>query len=308
MTRFIPINFKALLRHLHIAEHYDFFEHSIIARLSTLMTAVTALTGIFNVLKETFLREDAYYKQSLASALTAEIANLHEQRIAGFNFFWTYAGMFKYWGDAAKILAAEKLQFLYKTYKSLPRQSYQDASGMMTNFLQDCNVNEWKQYIQALGLTFILDKIMEANTAFKDLYVDRAVDKEHIADIGKAVEIRTGVDDAFESLVDAINVAWRTNEVDAKDPALRAKLIEIRELINASIHQAQTTLTRRGHHKPKDDDNTDEGTQTPITPPTPPTPGTQQPNTDLPDAPPTEQNPSDGPHHLDPNEHPAMGE
>ncbi|MDR2497102.1 MAG: hypothetical protein LBD21_08240 [Tannerellaceae bacterium] len=39
-----------------------------------------------------------------------------------------------------------------------------------------------------------------------------------------------------------------------------------------------------------------------------PPPGTQTPNTDRPDASQTPQNPTDEPHHLDPNEHPAMGE
>ena len=324
MIRFINTPFKVLLRKLHIGEHYDFFQNGIIQGLMVLMSALGMVGDVFNALKTVFQREDDFYKQSQASALTSEITSLHEKRIALFNFLWNSVNIAKYYNVAAKTLAAEKLQFLRNNYKHLPAASYQDASGIMTNFLEDCLNNEWKPLIELLDLLTIVNFIKDANDLFKSLYRERSIDKEHVVEMGKLSEIRTDVDDAFDALIETINVAWRANEIGAKDQTVRDNLIEARSIITAAIHQAELTLARRGHHK-KEDDKEDNGTQTPggSTPSTPggstQTPDTtnpaapntpnQNPDTTNPPAPDTpNQNPSGGPHPLDPNEHPSMGE
>ncbi|MDR2497244.1 MAG: DUF6261 family protein [Tannerellaceae bacterium] len=312
MSVLIPLNFKTMLRKLHIAEHFDFFENGIIKGLSTLIAGLTALGGVFAALQVAFAREDAFYKKSLSSALTGDLANAHQARVSLFTFFWANVSVFKYLGDESKIEAADKLQQLHKTYKSLPTSAYQDTSGMMTNFLQDCKSSEWLPYIQSLGITYLIDKMEDANVEFKAMYIDRSVDKEHVADIGNAQEVRAAVDNSFDTLVEAVNAVWVSNEIGAKDPTMRANLIAVRDIIEAAIHQAQTNLARRKRHKTPDSDKTDEGTQTPdTTPPAPPPPpsGTQNPENTLPNGPDTTQNPDgDRPHVLDPDEHPPAGE
>ena len=127
------------------------------------------------------------------------------------------------------------------------------------------------------------------------LYQERSMTKEQIAELGKLSEIRFDVDDVFDSFVDTINVNWTSNEMDAKDPNIRSKLLELKGIISAAIHQAQLNLAHRGAYKIKDDNKTDDGSQTP--------------DATLPAAPDVpNQNPSGGPHPLDPNEHPSMGE
>ncbi|MDR2495557.1 MAG: DUF6261 family protein [Tannerellaceae bacterium] len=311
MSKFISSHFKVMLRKLHNAEHFEFFANGIIAGLQSLIASVASLAGIFDALKIVFQKEDAMFKLSQASILTSDITALHEKRLALFSFFWHYVTIFKYLGDTAKALAAEKLLFLKNTYKDLPTAAYQDVSGLMTNFLQDCESNAWKPYIQLTGLSFLVTQMATDNEAFRDLYRERSIDQEHVAGMGKLAEIRVDMDNAFDAFVDAVNVAWQANEIGAKDPAVRAALISAREIITAAIHQAELNLAHRGRHK-KQDDKTDDGTQTtdPANPGGTPgtTPGTQQPNTDRPEAHDTTQNPTDEPHHLDPGEHPFAGE
>ncbi|MDR2495628.1 MAG: DUF6261 family protein [Tannerellaceae bacterium] len=309
MQKFIPISFKTLLKKLHIAEHYFFYDSAIISVLLTLMNSLPQLSGMFNALKTVFDREDALYKLSQASMLTSKLRILNGKRCAYFTHIWGLIDILKYENLAANIQEAiEKLEFLHNTYKSLIYGNYTEISGMMINFLQDCEKPAYQPSIQLLGLTEVVDKIKTAETEFEALYNERSFSKEQIAEMGKLAEIRIEVDNAFSTLVDAINYTWTANEMGAGDPALRAKLIEVKEHIAAAIHQTELNLARRGHHKVKEDDKEDGGTQTPTTPPTPPPPGTQTPNTDRPDASQTTQNPTDEPHHLDPNEHPAMGE
>ncbi|MDR2498001.1 MAG: DUF6261 family protein, partial [Tannerellaceae bacterium] len=285
MTRLIPVNFKTLLRKLRIGEHFEFFYSGIINGLATLITTYATPNSMYNALKTAFQREDAYYKQSQASTLTPELAAFHEQRIGLFVFFWNYVSAFKYLGDAAKTLAAEKLQFLRNNYKATTSVGYLETSGMLTNFLEDCQKNEWKTLIQLLGLMFIIDKMTEANTSFQGLYVERSTDKEQIADIGKWDEIRFDVNGAFEAMIEAINIEWRANELGAKDQAIRTNLNNIKDVVAGAIHQAELTLARRGHKKTTDDGASDEGTQTPDTtnPPAPDTPP-QAPDTTNPPA------------------------
>ncbi|MDR2499218.1 MAG: DUF6261 family protein [Tannerellaceae bacterium] len=288
MQKFILIVFKTLLGKLHIAEHADFYERGIIKPLIALMSVLPIASGVFNALRTVYQKEDDLFKQSQASILTPEITALHEKRIALLVFFWHYVSMSKYFDDAALVQATDKLMFLKNNYKELPQANYTDANGLLTNFLEDCEKAEWAPLIQALGLTSLVGKIKTAHEAFKDLYTDRSFDKTHIAQMGKISEIRVEVDATFDAFIDSLNAAWTANEFGAKDATVRSTLLEAKEHIIAAIHQAEVNLARRGVHKVKEDDKTDEGTQAPDTtnPPAPQTPP-QQPDTTNPPAPPT---------------------
>ncbi|MDR2498858.1 MAG: DUF6261 family protein [Tannerellaceae bacterium] len=312
MTRLISIAFKTILKKLHIAEHADFYESNIIAPLAALMPTLPTVSGIFNALQTIYQKEDDLYKQSQASILTQDVKNLHSKRISLYVYFWNSVAIQQYFDDPALEQAAAKLEFLHKNYKNIPEAVYTDASGLLTNFFEDAEKPEWSALIQSLGLTALLGKAKAANNAFKTIYHERSFDKTHIAQTGKISEIRIEVDNTFEILVENINAAWTTNELGAKDPALRTKLLEVKEHIIAAIYQAETNLARRGHHKAKDDDKKDDGTQAPDTtnPPAPETPP-QQPDTTnppAPDTPPQQPNitiPPINPEDLNP---PAAGE
>jgi hypothetical protein len=151
-----------------------------------------------------------------------------------------------------------------------------------------------------------------ANDTFRSLYHERTMDKVQIAELGKLTEIRFEVDGVFDAFVDAVNVAWTSNELGAKNSDIRQHLIEVKDIITGAVQEAQLTLARRGHHKPKDDGKTDDATQTPDTtnPPAPATPP-QNPDTTLPPAPETpDQNPVAVPPGINPDDlnPPAAGE
>ncbi|MDR2498920.1 MAG: DUF6261 family protein [Tannerellaceae bacterium] len=312
MTKFLALRYKFLLTKLHIGEHYDFFQNGIIDGLLAIIGSLPMLAPMFSALQTVFQREDDFYKQSLAATQTPEIMYLQEKRIALFNFLWYSVSMARYYENATKLQAAEKLQFLRNNYKHLPTATYQDASGIMTNFLEDCMKAEWKPSLEALMLMELVNMMVDANDAFKLLYRERSIDKATTAEIGKLPEIRADVDSAFDALIESINVAWQTNEMVAKAPAVREGLLESRRVVTAAISQAETNLARRGHKKTQDDGKVDEEVQTPdvTNPPAPETPP-QAPDTSLPAAPDTpNQNPSVTPPPINPDDlnPPAAGE
>ncbi|MDR2496396.1 MAG: DUF6261 family protein [Tannerellaceae bacterium] len=249
MDKFIALHFKRLLRRLSNAEHFDFFNTLIINKLQTTAGTIVILNYMLNELRTEFGREDALYLQSRASVLTPDIAYLHEKRIALYSHFLHCLHITKYYENPDLTQAATKLLFLINNYKGLKRANYPDASGMMTNFLEDCEQSEWKASIEALSLTDTIDMAKAANDAFKSLYYERSMDKLHVFNMGKLYHVRRDVDNAFEALVETINAIWRENEAGAKDEGLRDKLTELRVNIRAAIHQAELTLAHRKHHK-----------------------------------------------------------
>ena len=301
MKKFINVSFKVILRKLFLGEHFAFYDGGIIQPILVFISSLPMLSGIFATLQAAFAKEDALYKLSQASFLTPEIRALHDTRLAYFNFIWDCVNIIKLKNDPSLTLAITRLEFLHHTYAHLPGENYFDMTGTMTNFLQDCTKPENLTAIQLVSaaqffdLSKIIAEAQTANDAFKTLHHERSMDKVQLAEMGRLSEVRFDVDSVFDAFVDAVNVAWTANEIGAKDPAIRQHLIEVKENIVAAVQEAQIALVRRGRHKIKDDGKNDDETQTPDTT-----------NPAAPDTP--NQNPGTGPHPLDPNEHPSMGE
>ncbi|MDR2497026.1 MAG: DUF6261 family protein [Tannerellaceae bacterium] len=309
MTRFISFAFKSLLRKLHNAEHADFYASGIIKHLIAIMPSLPTASGIFATLRTTYQKEDELFKQSQAAPQTKDMVALHEKRISLFTFFWNSVNMAKFFDNAAKAAAGESLQFLHNIYKDMSLANYTDANGLMTNFLEDCDKPQWKPFIETLELTQLIGMAKAANEAFIDLFRERSFDKAQAADMGTLYVARNNVDEVFDAFVEAVSAAWTANEFGPKDPAVRAALIEVRERISGAVSDAELVLARRGRHKIKSDDKTDDATQTPdTTNPAPPPGDNQNPDTMNPSVNPPTQQPGGGPHVLDPNEHPPAGE
>ncbi|MDR2534009.1 MAG: DUF6261 family protein [Tannerellaceae bacterium] len=299
MKKFITITYKTLLRKLLIGEHFNFFETGVIVPLTALMAGLPMLTAMFNALKAVFAKEDNLFKLSQQAFQTKEIKLQHEMRVNYFIFLWDAVDILRYEANPGIAQAVAKIDYLHHTYENLPSETYYDMTGTMTNFLQDCALAEYQDAFTTLsgaGLVEfapIITRINAAQLAFKNLYQSRAVDKEHVAQLGLLSEVRFDVDEVFDSFVEAVNTAWASNEYGTKDADLRSKLLEVKELLVAAIHQAQLALSRRGRHrKTKEDGKTDDSTQTPdiSNPPAPDTPP-QTPDTTPPTIDPDELNP-----------------
>ncbi|MDR2496221.1 MAG: DUF6261 family protein [Tannerellaceae bacterium] len=288
MNKPISLNFKTSVRRLRMGEH-EYFYSAIIAALTALVGAIPSLVPAFTVLKNKVALEAELYKIVLASALTPELLFLHRQRVSAFGLFRHTVGHAEFSKVAAILQAHNILRPLVNTYKNMVKGSYMKISGMFTNFVIDCEKAEYNSFIQTLALVLLLAEIKDVNNEFKDKFLARAMDKENVSRKGKLADVRPEVDDALEIFVDAINSAYALNELGAKDPTLRANLTGLIVPINAELTEVKNVLARRGHHSPHGKE--DEGSQTDIIDPEADT-----------------QNPSDEPHHLDPNEHPAAGE
>jgi hypothetical protein len=296
---------------LHDGEHAG-FGAKIVERLKAALSGITLVAPLWDVYEAYVHHELLMFKISKASPETMDISATDKSRDGTFREVRRLINFYATDADPAAKQAAIALQFVIRPYDDAADRNLFEETTFIRNCLADLNKPANAQNIAALpGLSALLTRLESLNNHLDDLYTQRLEALEEIKALGKRVDVRSDVDNALIEIFQAINALHRSNELGAKDPALKATLEQSAEFINALIDQLQKVLAHRGHHKPKDDGKEDGGTQTPITPPTPPTPpeaGTQNPNTDRPDASQTTQNPTDEPHHLDPNEHPAMGE
>ncbi|MDR2498212.1 MAG: DUF6261 family protein [Tannerellaceae bacterium] len=285
MNKLISLAFKTLISKFHNGEHVDFF-HRLITALTALVAAVPSLGSIFNALTAIYAQEDDIFKRNQAAIQTGSLGALHDKRVGLFTYFKQSVLAVKYFGTAAQLEAMELLLYLLKNYEKLTTLSYSDQTGLLHNFLEDCEKPTYKPAIQLLGLTEQVDRILAANTEFETQYTERSTEQAESSDQGNMSEAREKTDNVFVSFVDAVNVTWTANELGAKDAGIRTSLTGVKNVVEGAINQGQLNLARRGHHKAKDDGKTDEGTQAPDTtnPPAPNTPP-QQPDTTNPPAP-----------------------
>jgi hypothetical protein len=296
MNKLITIIYKTIIRRLYNAEHADFYDR-LITLLIPKMNNLPALQPVFNKLKNDYQREDDLFKLGTASVLTGEIRTQHEKRLAFFSFFWNCVEIIRFSTDQPKLQAMQKLLFLKNIYIKLTTQTYANVSGLMTNFIEDCNNATYKPSVDALDLQGPVDEMHNANESFKTLYSERSIDKVDVTNLGKLSEVRLDVDQTLNTYVDAVNALWIANELGAKDSDLSSKLMEVNDILVALVRQAQLNLSHRGvHHNTSGNDenngNEDVGTETPDpedpnTPPTDP----QAPNIDIPAINPDDLNP-----------------
>ncbi|MDR2495992.1 MAG: DUF6261 family protein [Tannerellaceae bacterium] len=257
MKKLFPISFKTLLKRLYIGEHFSFYEGPVIEGLKGLLDNLPTVKGMLDSLKIVFSLEDSLFKLSQASFLTGNIARLNEERVAHFIFLWRCVEMADYLPGADVKLAADRLKFLHHTYRALPEMAYYNLSGNMSNFLQDCGIAVNQQAIQLLSSALLIDlahyinKIKTAHETFMSLYQERSVSRTHVSEIGRLSKVRFEVDAAFDALIDSINVAWAANELGPQDAAVRQNLMDVRDIISAAVHQAQSNLAHRGYHRKK---------------------------------------------------------
>ena len=169
------------------------------------------------------------------------------------------------------------------------------------NLIQDLEKPENAARIAILGQTENVATLKQINIDFQSVYTTRFEGKYSHKQEGTSRQWRGKLTNEYDVLCQILTGL----RLSATDPAEIAALDESIDIINSTTEQYTAIVNRRlGINASK---KKDEGTETPA-PGTPDNPQ-QQPDTTNPTAPDTpNQNPGTGPHPLDPNEHPSMGE
>ena len=303
-------------RLLHDGEHAG-FGAKLVAQLKALLASVTLIGPLWDAYEALVHHEILMFKLSKASPETQEISDTDKLRDGSFREVRRRLHYYANGADLGMRQAALHLLFILKPYDNADERNLFEETTFIRNLLTDINKPANAQDIAALpGFAELLVTLETLNNKVDALYTQRLQEQEEIKQLGKRANVRRDVDNACVSLIEAINSTHQYLTLSGTDAAQKANLEESAAFIEALVDQLQKVLSHRGHHKKKDDETDDGGTTTPTTPPTtPPTPppstpdGQQNPDTTNPAAPDTpNQNPGTGPHPLDPNEHPSMGE
>ena len=124
--------------------------------------------------------------------------------------------------------------------------------------------------VTELALDEAVAKLDEANQDFKETLNARSREKRKRDEQETMKTIRPKVDDAYVSLVNAINALYLANEIATQDEETRTELGAVIDEINSLIAQLEDVLERRGV-KPGTDDEEEEEPEsepepTPVTP------------------------------------------
>ncbi|MDR2388288.1 MAG: DUF6261 family protein [Tannerellaceae bacterium] len=254
----------SLTRRLRNAEHFDFFE-IIDHHILPLTLKPAAIVPSWDNFHNAFLREDAIYKRFLRKENTRSINDSHKGRKKSYRALNLILEAGTYSNTPNVQTAAETLVRVMKNYPYINRSPMTEASAMIFNLIQDLKSAKYSPLVTLVGADTAVDRLRQDNDNFMALYADRAYEEEEEKDEGTLSEARKSVDIEFANLADALNVFYRTNEMQTqKDPEVSLLLSGIIRFVNSYIHQYETIYSRRnpkytpGKDKPSDNEETPE--------------------------------------------------
>ncbi|MDR2496586.1 MAG: DUF6261 family protein [Tannerellaceae bacterium] len=288
--------YSKLLHNVLNAQFVQFF-FALITRLTGKAEKIARLVALWLALKQAVAALDDSFKWPAAAPETQLLVQLNEEREGLLTIIFTIVKTLrKTAGDPAVKAAAEHIYNSVKNFASTKGMEYEAKTAMITNFVQDLELPENAAHLAALGIALYIAQLKAKNEAFQAHYETRFDAQYAHKQSGSTGKLREDVINVFDTFVTGLEGMYVTETV----PAARDDIQDVIDAINAEIAQFIIILDRHHGIKKKDDGKKDEDTQTSDTqkPDTTPTPA--------PDTP--DQNPTDEPHHLDPGEHPAMGE
>jgi hypothetical protein len=260
-----------------------------------LINTIPELVQYFATFNTKLVAFDTYFRKNQALFKTDAVANLDGKRR-----FLTRALTAKVAYHAAFPMTEEEkediktLAFILNTYKHSETREYEDETSFVRNLIAE--LRNYAALLTKFMLTEIVDNLDTVNNDFETVYNERTQERFEQKEHGDMLRLRKEAVSAFDLLAQAIIGRMLMPTTDA----VKATLNSIVGIINANIEQFEIIYHRHAGISGKKNNETGNGeenaeTQTPdISPPKAP---------GMPD-----QNPSGGPHHLDPNEHPAAGE
>ncbi|MDR0749236.1 MAG: DUF6261 family protein [Tannerellaceae bacterium] len=253
--------YTRLLKSLRNGEHFEIFEE-IDEFVEKHKNALGDTVELWNVLSNTFKKEDEIYKRSRKAAETRFITEAHEKRIDAFRVVKGGVETASYKDTPAEKLAAERLAFVLDNFRKIPKAPLTEASALIFNMIQDLRRTAYAPSVETLGLTGAVNTLEERNEAFKALYEEREMDIKQAEMLGNMRYIRPLTDKAFANFAEALNACYAIAKLGGKTADADALSLIITR-INAAIKQYETIYARRGgatagKNKPGGDEGDDE--------------------------------------------------
>ena len=257
--------------------HFSFMEATI-AKVEAHATAPTKLTAELANLKLAFAEEDACLKISRKSLLTEGVSTWDGRRDTFQRAYKTYVKAMRKLPEGELKEYAEQLWQNIVDYGIDPSAQLDKQTGELTNQLADLE-GKLSEQVEALGLSFLRDKMKEANDKVRELMSERDAEKS-VRKSGALKTARLATDDAYEALIEKLNAY-----------ALIEGAADYQELIdwmNETIRRYKLEALGESSKKDEEEEKPSEkpGTETPENPdgqggeqttPTEPDEGTEEP-------------------------------
>lgn len=244
------------------SEHYHLQEALLKAVPADFATQYNLTT-----LRETYLsmfnKEDSIFLQTRAFADTEDLTEKDFQRDRLFRLVKLTTQSKELSLNADEAAAAKKILYGMKPYMDAASRPDAENTAMVSDMVKKLQSEEYKTYVEKLGLTGAVAALKTANDEFDAAYSHRADEKRVRAVNDNLLSIRPTVDEAAAKLFDAINALYLVNELVDKDQAKETAIGAVIDAVNAEIVQFSETLSRRGVGKKAKVEPDDK----PVTPP-----------------------------------------
>ncbi|MDL2266313.1 DUF6261 family protein, partial [Parabacteroides sp. OttesenSCG-928-G21] len=224
----------SVLRKLRNAEHFQ-IHWAMSQFLVEPVADFTELTAAFAQYKQLFQHEDVVFKHRSKMVGTQAVIAADRKRDDEFIMLRMIVKSALRSIDLEIKAAAEILMPVIDDYREVPYKSYNEATALVTNLVQDLRSTENQSAVTKMELTAAIDLLSEANEAFQTVFYQRNRWVENRKQQGNMEMIRPQVDEAFDVVVNIINSAYTMNEVGAKDADKREKLTVMIDEINQQL-------------------------------------------------------------------------
>lgn len=247
----------SFLKRLRNAEHFDFYDNIVDYILARILKPA-GLLPFWNLLLQLFRKEDEIYKRYLKQEDTILVREAHETRKSAYMWLKRSVEANTYNVNASVKAAAESLMRILDNYSEAYGAPMNEFSAQVVNMIQDFRLPKYAAAVALVGVGDAIEQLKTANDAFMSLYSGRAYSYEEQKDEGSLVEARTQLDHEFVNFAEAVNVFYRSNELQhSKDPEVSATLAELIRFINSYIRQHETIYARRiPKYRPGSNDDT----------------------------------------------------
>ncbi|MDR2938231.1 MAG: DUF6261 family protein [Prevotellaceae bacterium] len=234
-------------RNLYVArnaEHYQFHDDALrvasfdLATRHGFVELREAYALLFEMEKGVFLRNKSFVD-------TEAIRQADKKRDELFFFLKQTAESNLFSPTPERKSAAEQLAFLMKPYRGAAKRPHAENTAQLSSLVSDLQKPECAQPLSLLGLTDVVQLLRAANEEFMTLYNNRSNEKLTRAEVDTMKELRLKVDEAFATVVKAINSLYQANELIGHNPAVEDELGRAIDSINALQLQLQQTLGLR---------------------------------------------------------------
>ena len=164
---------------------------------------------------------------------TPDVAEADDFRDDLFYFYKKLAQIYvDFYPDEEKKKAARTVAFAFDGAQVAAEADYSSETSLLTDLVEKLRTEPYASALTTLGIEEAPDEIEAANQAFHEIFKKRSTEVRERALSMNMRSLRPKTDEAFNALIEAINVLYAANEMVAKDEQTRTDLTKVINDVN----------------------------------------------------------------------------